>query len=57
MTPLMLVVSLASDEVLQATVDWLLDHGADISAKDDFGKTAYDYAMEQGRVEIAELLR
>ena len=57
MTPLMLVVSLASDEVLQATVDWLLDHGADVSAKDDFGKTAYDYAMEQGRVEIAELLR
>jgi ankyrin repeat protein len=56
-TPLMLVVSLASDEVLQTTVNWLLDHGADVSAKDDLGKTAFDYAMEKGRVEIAELLR
>lgn len=57
MTPLMLVARISPDESVQTSVEWLLDHGADISIKDDNGKTAYDYAMEKGRTEIAELLK
>lgn len=57
MTPLMLVARGSPDECVQASVEWLLDHGADISIKDDNGLTAYDYAMEKGRTEIAELVK
>lgn len=35
----------------------LLDHGADKTIKDDNGKTAYDYAIENGNTELAELLK
>lgn len=35
----------------------LLDHGADKTIKDDNGKTAYDYAIENGNAELAELLK
>ncbi len=35
----------------------LLDHGADKTIKDDNGKTAYDYAVENGNTELAELLK
>lgn len=34
----------------------LLDHGADIDARNDFGKTAYAHAVRRGFYEIAELL-
>lgn len=36
---------------------FLLDFGASKSFTDSTGKTAYDYAMEKGYAEIAELLR
>ena len=35
----------------------LLDHGADKTIKDDNGKTAYDYAVENGNTELAEVLK
>ncbi len=35
----------------------LLDYGVDISVKDDDGKTAYDYAIESGHMEIAEMVK
>lgn len=37
-------------------IQFLLDHGIDPTAKDSYGKTAYDYAIEQGLTEIADLL-
>ena len=33
-----------------------LDYGADKSIKTSDGKTAYDYAVENGHLQIAELL-
>lgn len=41
----------------QALVEYLLSIEADASLKDAFGKTAYDYAIENGHAEIAELLQ
>lgn len=38
-------------------VNLLLRYGADKSICDDAGKTAYDYAVEKGYTEIAELLK
>jgi len=38
------------------TVNLLLERGADKSIKDNTGKTAYDYATEEGNREVAELL-
>ena len=35
----------------------LLDRGCDPTVQDNNGKTAYDYAVEKGYTEIAELLR
>lgn len=37
-------------------IQYLIDHGVDPTIKDSFGKTAYDYAVEDGHTEIAELL-
>ena len=37
-------------------IQFLLDHGVDPAAKDLHGKTAYDYAIEEGLTEIAALL-
>lgn len=39
------------------TVKLLLEHGADKSIKDNNGKTAYDLAVENGNMDIAELLK
>lgn len=39
-----------------AYIHYLLDCGVDPSIKDSYGKTAYDYAVEKGRTEIADLL-
>ncbi len=39
-----------------AYTQYLLDCGIDPSAQDSYGKTAYDYAVEKGRTEIADLL-
>jgi len=36
---------------------FLLENGADKSIKDNDGKTAYDYAVENGNTELAELLK
>lgn len=38
-------------------VEWLLDHGADIYAKAERGKTALDWAKANGHQKIAELLQ
>jgi len=38
-------------------VKWLIDKGADKSIKDAAGKTAYDYAIENGFTDLAELLK
>ena len=35
----------------------LIGKGADISAKDDKGKTAWDYAQERGEQEVLDVLR
>ena len=37
-------------------IQYLIDHGVDPTTKDSFGKTAYDYAVEDGHTEIADLL-
>ena len=47
----------STDEEVKAIVEVLLEHGADTSIKDDYGKTAYDYAVEKGFTEIAELVK
>ena len=36
---------------------FLIDHNADLSISDSYGKTAYDYAIENGYYELAELLK
>ena len=38
-------------------IQYLTDHGIDPARKDSFGKTAYDYAIEDGHKEIADLLK
>ena len=38
-------------------VEMLLSHGADKTLTDANGKTAYDYAVENGYTELAELLK
>ena len=38
-------------------VKLLLDYGADKSIKSTDGKTAYDYAVERGFVELAEIIK
>ena len=39
------------------TVLLLLSNGAASELADAFGKTAYDYAIESGKTDIAELLK
>ena len=41
----------------EAIVNLLIEYGADKTIVDKNGKTAYDYAIEQGRLEIAELVK
>ena len=38
-------------------IQYLIDHGVDPTPKASFGKTAYDYAIEDGHTEIADLLK
>ena len=38
-------------------IQYLIDRGIDPARKDSFGKTAYDYAIEDGHTEIADLLK
>ena len=44
------------EQITKAIVTELLAHGADASAGDEDGKTAYDYAVERGYDEVAALL-
>ena len=37
-------------------IQYLIDIGIDPAITDSFGKTAYDYAVEDGHTEIADLL-
>jgi ankyrin repeat protein len=52
MTALMFAARSSTPEMVQL----LLDYGADKSIKTSDGKTAYDYAVENGHLQIAELL-
>jgi len=49
-------VSWQDEQVTKQIVQELLAHGADASATDEDGKTAYDYAVERGYDEVAALL-
>ena len=51
-TPLILAARAGKFEAIK----WLLDHGAEIGAKDNDGKTAEDWARENGHGEIAGFL-
>lgn len=53
MTALMFAARDSTPEMVQL----LLDYGADKSMKCSDGKTAYDYAVEFGKEQIAELLK
>lgn len=44
------------EQITKEIVTELLAHGADASAVDEDGKTAYDYAVERGYDEVAALL-
>lgn len=46
----------ARDSTLEM-VQLLLDYGADKNIKDSDGKTAYDYAVDRGFMELAEILK
>ena len=48
---------IAAKEGSHGAYKLLLEYGADKSIKDNEGKTAYDYAVENGNTEIAELLK
>lgn len=41
----------------KATVDMLISYGVDLTVKDRYGKTAYDYAVENGDSYLAELIK
>ncbi|MBP3395692.1 MAG: ankyrin repeat domain-containing protein [Clostridia bacterium] len=53
MTPLMFAARDSTAEV----VELLLAYGADKTATDKDGKTAYDYAIEQGYTDLAKLIK
>jgi ankyrin repeat protein len=38
-------------------IQWLLEHGADINATDDRGKTAIDWARANGHGKVVEMLQ
>ena len=52
-TPLMFAAEKGNGEI----INMLLSHGADKTLTDENGKTAYDYAVENGYTELAELLK
>ena len=49
-------VSCQDEQITKQIVEELLAHGADATATDEDGKTAYDYAVERGYTEVATLL-
>lgn len=51
------VLSVAAEKNEVEDCKLFLKLGADPTIKDNSGKTAYDYAMENGNTEVAELLR
>lgn len=53
----MTALMFAARDSTQEMVQLLLDYGADKSIVDSEGKTAYDYAMERGFTENAEILK
>ena len=55
--PLMVAIEFRKTPPERDTVMWLIDHGIDLSHTDANGKTAYDYAVENGYTEIAQLLQ
>ncbi len=55
MTALML--SVYWEDANEDTIKILLENGANISLKDENGKSAYDYAIQNGNEEFAELLK
>jgi len=48
---------LSRSERMEEIIELLLIHGADKTYKDSSGKTAYDYAVEEGNLKLAELLK
>jgi ankyrin repeat protein len=52
-TPLILAARAGKREA----IDWLLNNGADILVSDHNGKTAEDWAKENGHIEVVELLQ
>ena len=48
---------LSRSERMEEIIELLLIHGADKTYKDSSGKTAYDYAIEEGNLKLAELLK
>lgn len=55
-TPLMRAVIYEQETAIDI-VELLLESGADKNLRDNSGKTAYDYALQNGNLELAELLR
>ncbi len=60
-TPLIMTVKyaafrFATEKEYVDMVSFLLEKGADPSIRDEHGKTAYDYAVENGFTEIADIL-
>lgn len=51
------VLMFAAKDSSPDMVKLLLDYGADKTIVDETGRTAYDYAVERGNSEIAELLK
>ena len=51
-TPLIIAAKAGRLEAVQ----WFLEHGANIDAKDERGKTASDWATTNGHTEIVKLL-
>lgn len=48
---------LSRSERMEEIIELLLIHGADKTYKDSSGRTAYDYAVEEGNLKLAELLK
>ncbi len=54
--PLMNVVEHPSFDRITDIVELLLDNGADVTLKNEYGYTAYDIAVKNGLTEISELI-
>ena len=56
-TPLIEIVNFNGEENVNLIANYLLDHGADKTKKDRFGKTAMDYAKKTNNKDLIELLQ